>query len=667
MINFLKFHYIKAQNFMRFGEEGIEIDFSKHKNIVWVTGINLDITQEDGKKASNGIGKSSLPDIIVYGLYGKSIKEIKHEDMINNRIQKNLYIEVVWDKYKVIRERKPNKLRFWESEKHEWTDANEKTLGSMAATQALIEQAVGLSYKAFVHLCVFTDNNAGSFLECDTPTKRAIVEELLNLDVYKNYLDNAKNLRKECEKKISMLTLEYDQSIREINSCNNRLSQIKQQEQDWQKRKQDELSRITLEIEQKEQKLKQFDHGADLVKYNEAQAKIQVLNESLSPLQATLEKNKGFLEEVNKKLEELKAIKTSKSTVFSQNNIELFNLQSKVKDSQKEVSKFENIKEGGKCTYCLGEVKKENYAHIIDEHKKNIIEKEQEVNVIQQKQQLLGTEIKELDEKLNKCNAMNKQLDVKITQASRQIIATNQEIGVLTKIQKPNDVSTDTKIISEQITNLLQAKNEKTKELAASPYTTMMDSTQKELHIKTQEAENKKKLLQEAESELPYYEFWVQGFGDNGIRKFVISDIIPTLNQKLAHWLQFLIDGKFKIVFDSELNETITNTSNPNGDPFVYFALSGGEKRRMNLAVSQAFAHIMMLASGASPSILFLDEITSNIDPHGIECVYNMIIELAKNKQVFITTHDKEMQELLLDHDKIFLERKNDFTKLVQK
>ena len=36
---------------------------------------------------------------------------------------------------------------------------------------------------------VFTDNNAGSFLECDASNKREIVENLLSLDKYKADMD----------------------------------------------------------------------------------------------------------------------------------------------------------------------------------------------------------------------------------------------------------------------------------------------------------------------------------------------------------------------------------------------------------------------------------------------------------------------------------------------
>jgi ABC-type multidrug transport system ATPase subunit len=94
--------------------------------------------------------------------------------------------------------------------------------------------------------------------------------------------------------------------------------------------------------------------------------------------------------------------------------------------------------------------------------------------------------------------------------------------------------------------------------------------------------------------------------------------------------------------------------------------MSKGEQRRLNLAISQAFAHVMMLNSGSSPSVVFLDEVASNIDSTGIQSIYNMIMELSKHKQIFITTHDQNLLELLNGCDVINLVKENNFTKLVK-
>ena len=68
----------------------------------------------------------------------------------------------------------------------------------------------------------------------------------------------------------------------------------------------------------------------------------------------------------------------------------------------------------------------------------------------------------------------------------------------------------------------------------------------------------------------------------------------------------------------------------------IYDLLSNGQKRRINLAVNQAFAHLMTLSHGVCPSLVFLDEVTTNIDQIGVQGIYNMICELSKEKKVFV-------------------------------
>jgi len=73
----------------------------------------------------------------------------------------------------------------------------------------------------------------------------------------------------------------------------------------------------------------------------------------------------------------------------------------------------------------------------------------------------------------------------------------------------------------------------------------------------------------------------------------------------------------------------------------------------------------MSLSSGSIPSLVFLDEISTNVDPLGVQGIYNMICELAEDKQVFITTHDPDLLRMLQGCDVIQLVHENGFTKLV--
>jgi len=198
-----------------------------------------------------------------------------------------------------------------------------------------------------------------------------------------------------------------------------------------------------------------------------------------------------------------------------------------------------------------------------------------------------------------------------------------------------------------------------------SPFKDILENDQNELDQAIANVETKETEVKECEAELPYYDYWITGFGDHGIRKWIVDGIVPELNNRINYWLQFLIDNRITLKFDNELNETIER--NPvDGDPYVYHAMSTGQRRRLNLAVSQSFAHVMMMSAGSIPSLVFLDEVTTNVDPLGVQGIYNMICELAEDKQVFITTHDPDLTKMLEGAETLKLVHQNGFTTLSQ-
>jgi ABC-type multidrug transport system ATPase subunit len=67
----------------------------------------------------------------------------------------------------------------------------------------------------------------------------------------------------------------------------------------------------------------------------------------------------------------------------------------------------------------------------------------------------------------------------------------------------------------------------------------------------------------------------------------------------------------------------------------------------------------MTLNTGRTPNVMFLDEVTSNIDPLGVSCIYNMICEIAREKKVFVTTHDQDLLEQLNGCSELKLVMKN--------
>jgi DNA repair exonuclease SbcCD ATPase subunit len=258
----------------------------------------------------------------------------------------------------------------------------------------------------------------------------------------------------------------------------------------------------------------------------------------------------------------------------------------------------------------------------------------------------LSEEMKELSEKQKKVKEFTTSKELIISKANSEIRDWRMKISEAMKVKEPKADSSEL-LLQQEIDMLEQSLLSKQLELdGKTPFDDIIDSEREDLKRNKDICSKKSDCIKDSEENLKHYQFWQAGFGDKGIRKVVVDGIIPQLNNRIAYWLQFLIDNKIALRFDSEFNETIER--NPaDGDPYIYHAMSAGQRRRLNLAVSQAFADIMMLSCGTVPSLVFLDEVTTNIDPIGVQGIYNMIQELMEDKQVFVTTHDKDLIKML--------------------
>jgi len=662
----LSIKYASAKNFLCFGSDAVEIDFSKSGNVVLVRGINMDVSDEESNASSNGAGKSSIPEIIVYTLYGKTIKhpkKIGHRDVINNAVGKGLRTEVRWGDYRVVRTRKPDSLRLWESPEGKWDDSTEITLGGQPATQKLIEDKIGLNYETFVNVVVFTDNNAGSFLECDAAGKREIVENLLSLEKYKGFAESAKSLKKDKKDQARLVESELDSAKRQKEQAESRLKAAKDQEDSWRLKASAEIEQIKSKILQKKKEMSESSNSASSSKYHEAVSRISDIKSELPSMEEKRQRLEVLLEKANDRLSSQKNSHAEKIMEARKVDSDISTTESQIEDHEKEIRRLE-ASEGGVCKYCFGKVSKENFGKYKDQMLEKIATLKSQAASMSANKSEISLNAKSIEEKMASTSQAVSEAKKSIAETSALIRSLRSELSSLEKVERPANEEARTSIIEGQISELTASLAERKKALEEdTPFKSIIDSLTEEIDTRSSEEKAKRLSLDSLEKELPYYDFWQTGFGDSGIRKFVIEGIIPALNARIAHWLQFLIDGRITLEFDNELDERIQRNP-PDGDPFVYHAMSGGERRRLNLAVSQAFAHVMMLNSGTYPSLVFLDEVTTNIDQMGVVGVYNMIVELAKDRQVFITTHDQNLLEMLDGCEQITLEKRGGFTRL---
>jgi len=661
----LKFKSASAYNFLPFGPEGIEISFEELSNIILVRGQNMDIDESSLKESSNGSGKSSIPEIIVYALFGKTIKSPKKfskNDVVNNLIKKNCKVEIIFDKYKVSRGRSPDFLRLWESEDQDWTDKTEITQGKSVDTQLKIEEIIGLSYESFIKTSVFTDDISSYFLEADTPKKREIVENLLSLDVYRQRFDASKNLLRDSKNFLKQYTSEYEILDKNKTSIEQKIEQANQNEISWKNGKKKEISTLIVSIKDKKSKLENLNEEEDLSEYEKARERIDEINIDIENNNSVIKKLADDKLKLKESIDLIKKEFESKKDSIRKLDFEIKNKKSSVEKNNKEIKKLHEHEPGQTCSVCYGKIDPENYSKVLEKYNEDndVLEKEIKdfsEDILSLNPKKLEEDIKEKEKKVLEFSKKEQEINVNLNSFRNEFVK-------LSAIKEPESNSVK-KVLQAEIELLTKKAKELKEEFEnTSPYSEIIANLIKDKEEAEEAVESKKEKIQEAEKEIPYYSFWVDAFGDKGIRKWVVDGIIPALNSKLMYWMQVLDNNRLKIEFNNELEESIFKIINDEQIDFFYHTMSAGQKRRLNLAVSLSFAHVMLLTTGTCPSIMFLDEVTTNIDPIGVNNIYHMICELAEDRQIFITTHDNDLLSMLSGSDILNLIMENGISKL---
>lgn len=180
------------------------------------------------------------------------------------------------------------------------------------------------------------------------------------------------------------------------------------------------------------------------------------------------------------------------------------------------------------------------------------------------------------------------------------------------------------------------------------------------LESKIKEHEEKQKELQQ---NVEVMKFWELAFSEKGLVKYIIRNILDYFNLRSNEYCSILTNNQFKIVFNDELSETITN----NGIDTKFISLSGGEKRKINLAIMLALQDLSAKISKTQTNLIFFDEVCDNIDDPGVKAVNNLLGTLRNQyptKAIMLITHNVLLNELLSEARQIVVSKKKGVSKI---
>ena len=531
----MKLKKISWKNFKSYSNAMTELVFTNDPSLNLIVG-------------TNGTGKSSIADCIIYALYGK-IDGTSNGD-IPNRINKNFYVKIELDcnGHEIIVERGLAPSLFIVTIDGSVVD----TAGKNNVQSMLEENYYKIPYSVFKNTLILSINDFKSLIDLNPADKRNIIDKIFGFTEYNLMI-------KLIKEDIKML----DSSVNSNEGS---------------------LKTATINIEKYEQQLQELKNND--VTQEEIDELTEKINEAKA-LKATNEENIKKLDEVRKKLDKQ----------CTEKNMDIRDLKRKIEDNKKKIKLIDSKK----CPTCGSSLDTDEF------HK----EKERLVQENETCESTIADLTSIINDLSNKIRAVDSKKNVFVDAISKS---------------KLMDLASDLKY------KISLKKNN------SQPLLNLKESLDKQIIQLNEEREllGKKKII---------YDCVMQILGDGGIKEYIASKYIPTINQIISEMMEFM-GINYNVVFDKTFKATITS----NGYNVTYNSLSTGEKKRIDFATVVSFIKLLKLQLGEM-NLLFLDEMLASIDINGVTDMMTILKDLSSelNMNIYLI-HHAQVENVVFDN-----------------
>jgi DNA repair exonuclease SbcCD ATPase subunit len=382
----------------------------------------------------------------------------------------------------------------------------------------------------------------------------------------------------------------------------------------------------------------------DIAKSNKVRAasfdaEIRTLDDSISSIQRSIDK---AIE--RQKEEERLALEREKEDIQSEIDRITIEMNSKKDDYKSLKEKMDKIKE-----------KDSELSDEMDKEKKQLINCQNDIKNVQRELDLYDS---------GKCPTCKTDFDsvhfsnLRTALEEKKLGFENIKVEIESNVTKVRERQTKLKGLSETTTTtfndlnyllrsyksdidkLTQKKASQTKPVNSTPSINIQ-----EFQNTIEELEDKKVVSSDnitvcKEKEL-YYKELNRIFGEDGVKKSIISGIIKPINHFIAENIK-----KMSLPFEVRLDETFTAEIKQLGSPVEHDSLSTGETKKVNISI--LIAYLKLIRTKRHINILFLDEVFSSIDIEGIDSILALLKSFANdyNINIFVVHHAILNQEM---------------------
>ena len=609
---------LEINNFLSMGFAKLQL---ADRGLVLIQGVNKD----EDSAVSNGSGKSTVLDAISWAIFGATARGLSGDDVIHRKVGQSCSVVVKIasgdDIYEIKRTRKDPVL------KNALTlsvNGNELSLPTMTETDKKIQELVGMNLETFKTVVYCGQEDSVAIPMLTDKQLKELVEKLAGISGLLEAYEMAKSRRQQHVSLSATANSMVETLKQEIVNLE---SGIVKAEEDVLKWKVQHTIRVDDEKRDIERAVISFkadvqSYGVEFAK--DPTARINEINE--------------ILREVGNLNKAFHNAQSATNTALSNYNNELTTIQAMSAEIERNKSDIIDVQAGTKsyCPVCNRRLDAEDIIKTVSE--------------IQSNNDKIQEDIEKLKAKLPQLKSLYEEYKRLENEAEKNVPDSSALVSELNELNNYLNRKKNRYAELASIKATIQNRKEKIIEMEAvvNPQISALQSLQNMLEVKKIKLEEVKKEHEGFMKQITIDDNLVTLFGPTGIRAHILDEITPFLNQQTNKYLSTLSAGNLTAVW-STLTETKTaglkekfqidvkNATGGNG----YKSLSGGEKRKVNLACTLALQDLVASRTSKSFDIWIGDEIDDALDDTGLELLMNILKEKAVEKgTVLVISHN---------------------------
>jgi DNA repair exonuclease SbcCD ATPase subunit len=627
----MRFTKVKFKNLFSFGDYYSEVALDQD-GIVFVRGVNKD------DNTSNGSGKSSILDVFIWTLYGKPLKSIPADNIVNTHIPDAAGHGIVefWigsDYYEINRYRNDKENGNSVVIKRNGQPDETFTNGTNRDVQERIDALLGLDYFAFTSSIVFSSEIPFQIPKLTADKRRQYLEAILGLQAYSEYGKVAKNKVRNFRRSLEDLQLEEREKKTFLGSEKSDLDSYTKLFNNYSNDKHVAVEALKTHLLSIEKSIASIDLAPRVA----LEKQIATDKVALDELKQSVTKNTIEFNSFDNKHDAIKNEQKLASNVATK---ELNSLITAYEKSRKLIQSSISLMQQ-ECPSC----KRGWETNDVHSHTEKY-----EADLLDLKK-VHDAECLEITDELSKKNIkFNEKISENLKQrsASSSLLTTGKnEIAILDKkidsakaelVKQPSQSTIDA--LEEKRDRAISDISNKSAE--QNPYKEVIDN----LHLKINDVLERMEAIDDGKTEfeekLKYATFWDESFNNDGLKLFIFETVIPLLNSRIGHYLPLMFDGKdVKILFDKMMNMNVL----ANGKPLSYGGMSQGERKRIDLSIALALLDTAQAQHGVISNVMFFDEIfDSSLDTQGVKVVSDLLRSMPV-QSIFVMSHRTELMD----------------------